>query len=607
MKKQPDKVPDTDELLSLLKQAKSCQTKGKTPEAEALALQVMAGLDAMHEILNNAENVQQTEWRKYNELRADALRLLGVIDSFRGNQRSAIERLEIAMKLFRSMDISIGVAQCSGNIGVAYQLLGEYDTALNYHNRALTLYETTQFIRSKATTLGNIGNIHYYRAEYPQALEYYHRAAAISEGLDGRPGLELHLGNIGMVYSTRSDFAPALEYFERALAICQQLGNVPRIAFNLNNIGITYTSLNDFDRALDCHEKALKVCEQFGLKQSIANNLANIGKIHLLRKEYPRALEFFSNAYNWFEEIGDNLGKEKMLANKGIVCIETEHYVKGLEYYSAALALAQQLSEKRGEGLMLSNIGAVYAKDKFSGYDPVKAEECLLLSINIGYSTGVKIQTQEACSTLAALYARLGRWNESNEFLRKSFDLYKEIYSEEQRKSVENFDIRFAVAEKENQMREQKLRAEYYEQEMRKSQQELLNKSLQLVQQTEMLHRLRRNLEDILTKADSTERAIHQVRHSIAELPAAVLNWPKFYAEFCAVYPDFEQKLFARCPSLTATEYKVACMLRIGMKSREIAALLFISERTAEHHRRHIREKMHLSADSSLRSELLSL
>ena len=156
-------------------------------------------------------------------------------------------------------------------------------------------------------------------------------------------------------------------------------------------------------------------------------------------------------------------------------------------------------------------------------------------------------------------------------------------------------------------MQEQKLKTEYLEREMKRQQETLSNKALQLVRQTDMLQNFRNNLDDALRKADSAEKAIKEVKKSLKDLPENMLNWEKFHEEFNAVHPDFEAKLKAKYPALTATESKVCCLLHIGMSTSEISTMLFISERTVDIHRGHIRKKTGMRHGADIRSAFTKL
>jgi DNA-binding CsgD family transcriptional regulator len=70
--------------------------------------------------------------------------------------------------------------------------------------------------------------------------------------------------------------------------------------------------------------------------------------------------------------------------------------------------------------------------------------------------------------------------------------------------------------------------------------------------------------------------------------------------------PEFLRLLSLKY-SLTATEIHICEMIRNGMKSKEIAEMLFIEEGTVSVHRTNIRRKLGLKGKPSLNAFLLSI
>ena len=74
------------------------------------------------------------------------------------------------------------------------------------------------------------------------------------------------------------------------------------------------------------------------------------------------------------------------------------------------------------------------------------------------------------------------------------------------------------------------------------------------------------------------------------------------------IVSPFVTKLSSKFMNLTPTEIKVASLIRDGRTTKEIAALLRLSENTIVFHRHNIRSKLHLKNKKvNLRSYLKSL
>jgi len=146
----------------------------------------------------------------------------------------------------------------------------------------------------------------------------------------------------------------------------------------------------------------------------------------------------------------------------------------------------------------------------------------------------------------------------------------------------------------------QQLRAEVAEQQ-------LANYTLHLLAQTELLSDLRADLLQIARKIPPTEPAARELRARVKNLPCQSIDWEKFDTQFAAAHPEFTKKLIERFPELTPMETRVCTLLRLNLKSHEIAKMFCLEERSIETHRFNIRKKLKLETKQSLSNFLNAL
>jgi DNA-binding CsgD family transcriptional regulator len=99
--------------------------------------------------------------------------------------------------------------------------------------------------------------------------------------------------------------------------------------------------------------------------------------------------------------------------------------------------------------------------------------------------------------------------------------------------------------------------------------------------------------------AQITISAEEVLRENI-NLPCQSVDWVKFDTQFAAAHPQFTQKLIATYPDLSPTEIRVCSLLRMNLKSEEIASLFCLSPRSVEFHRYNIRKKLGLKKEQNL-------
>ena len=68
----------------------------------------------------------------------------------------------------------------------------------------------------------NIGGVHKHKGEYDHALEYHQKSLAIRLKQLGpdHPDVAISYNNMAYVYKAKKDLAKAKEYWEKAYAIC---------------------------------------------------------------------------------------------------------------------------------------------------------------------------------------------------------------------------------------------------------------------------------------------------------------------------------------------------------------------------------------------------
>ena len=92
---------------------------------------------------------------------------------------------------------------------------------------------------NQAVAYGNLGIVYQIRGELDRALEYHQKSLAIAKQLGNKEVMANQYGNLGVVYQTRGELDQAIEYWEKSLALFQQVGakdRVDRVQSSLNKV-----------------------------------------------------------------------------------------------------------------------------------------------------------------------------------------------------------------------------------------------------------------------------------------------------------------------------------------------------------------------------------
>lgn len=146
------------------------------------------------------------------------------------------------------------------------------------------------------------------------------------------------------------------------------------------------------------------------------------------------------------------------------------------------------------------------------------------------------------------------------------------------------------------------LKGRQLEQDIKHKTEELSNITMNVVRKNEILLEISNRLTR-LTQGDISSDISKQIGHIqslIRENISHDDDWRNFIHNFDAAYEDFTKKLLAMHPSLTPTELRVCCYIKMGLSSKDIAPLFNISYRSVEMTRYRLRKKLGLERDVNL-------
>ena len=233
------------------------------------------------------------------------------------------------------------------------EVMGDYDTAMMYNNRALAASQKQNGEESMQTALcyNNIASSHYYKKDYQKAISNFQKALGIWEKSLGEDYdvVAIAYDNVASVYKETGNYNEAKKNLDKAFEIKKRLygENNPSLATLYNNRGGLCEKQGDYECAAENYSKAFELYTAlYGEKHpSVANIYNNIGGIYGHYNDYDHALAMFATALEiWSTTLGDNhpdtrtalenIGEVAML--KGDEQSKKEDYAAALKSYTLA-------------------------------------------------------------------------------------------------------------------------------------------------------------------------------------------------------------------------------------------------------------------------------
>lgn len=154
-----------------------------------------------------------------------------------------------------------------------------------------------------------------------------------------------------------------------------------------------------------------------------------------------------------------------------------------------------------------------------------------------------------------------------------------------------------------------RLEREKLELQIQAKNQELASTTMHLVQKSEVLQKLRAELQGIIKATKDKEAAtkLKKVLRLLAAEERLDEDWQQFSQHFDEVHSNFLQRLREQFPQLTPKDHRLCAYLRMNLTSKEIAPLMNISVRGVEIARYRLRKKLELDANTNLVEWILQI
>jgi two-component system sensor histidine kinase UhpB len=201
----------------------------------------------------------------------------GLFYKTQGNFRAALPFLKASLddlmekaKKNPTLNVRTSVAGQDLNVGNAYNGLGEYRNALQYHLKALQLFEEVNNKRGISFAYQNIGGDFLQLAQYKQAREYTQQAIVMKTELGDQRGIATGLKQTGDVEKGQKDYDSTLYYYAEALKTYRNIKLTAEESGVCFDIGQTYVLKKDPANARFYYQQSRSLALQDGDSARVA-------------------------------------------------------------------------------------------------------------------------------------------------------------------------------------------------------------------------------------------------------------------------------------------------------------------------------------------------
>ena len=492
---------------------------------------------------------------------------------FTGEIDSALVRAGRALTFARACGQKDKIARANVFMGNAKLNISSYNEALKYFHEAERLYAEINDDSGMAGLMLDMSSLYSEMHEKEKARFYNIKAAEIFKSTREEMKYAIALVDLSGSYLDVKMADSALYYLPIAEKII--LGRHTRAeAYMEQNYGSAYFVKKAYKKAIQHYQKSLILANQVGDKGLLVllnNFLAEVYKsLEMPEKSYQYA--FLSDSIS--KSLPRNFKRSLSLLYLARSAYANKKYDVSYKAFMEFYVLRDSLlgAEKRAE---IAALEEAYESEKLENELLHQTKENTLLSAKNAASNKANYALV-ACLILLGLvaYALIGRKNTRI----KAQQAIMKV------KELENAQLNFELDHKSR---------------------ELTTKALLIAKNNEMLQDVQDNL-----KAMSRNRTDSDVTHVVRKLKLSKQqenNWKAFIEQFRDLNPEFHRVLTDKYPNLSAGEMRIAALLRMGLGTKDIGAVLNITEQGVKKARYRLRKKMQMDADDMLEREIMRI
>ncbi|WP_247730850.1 ATP-binding protein [Halovivax limisalsi] len=223
---------------------------------------------------------------------------------------------------------------------------GEYDAAESLARRGLAVggEEITEAV---CLLTDYLGSAYFGRGEYEAAIEHHERLRDRARAIDYTRELGRAYQNLGDCYARLGEMDRAIDLLGRAVDLLEDADDERELAICLNDLGVTYKRIGATADAVDALERCARLAERTGDVPTKALATMNLGYFMIDRGAYESALEYNDRCRQFAERIDDCTTSAVTTVHRSLIECEIGDVSVAAEELEAALERLETTGSNR--------------------------------------------------------------------------------------------------------------------------------------------------------------------------------------------------------------------------------------------------------------------
>ncbi|RXG33212.1 DNA-binding transcriptional regulator, CsgD family [Leeuwenhoekiella marinoflava DSM 3653] len=456
---------------------------------------------------------------------------------------------------------------------------------------------------------------------YTEAVNHYN--AALTQNADRNSQVTATLKNeLAEIYIVLNNYKKATDLLNSSLSYSEKHEYLSLKAKSYQLLGTCREKQKQPQKALDFQQQSLAIYRNLKDLSGEATVLENIGSIYEDLEEYDKAYVYFESAYIFFKEADDE-AQVNALNNLADIYRKTGRYTEAIEKTKDVLELAFSYDNAHQIGSAYKDLAKAYALAEdykqahhyALAYQDIVEKEFYSQNFNQLNALQTIFDTKEKESQINLLEER----NNTAETRLAALVIILLLFFASviiffyflKRKRQAKLDLQvYKQRALEAELETKAVHEQNLQNEIQLKTATLSKYSLSLAQKNKLIEDVSASLQKI-----SSRKRIDYYPSKLIDLSNELEvhlkegdEWSQFMILFEDIHPHFSQKLNEKALQiLSATEVRLALLLRLNLSSKEIAAILRITPDSVRVARYRLRKKLPLESQDDLVDFMLKL
>ncbi|WP_243835250.1 tetratricopeptide repeat-containing sensor histidine kinase [Maribacter spongiicola] len=246
------------------------------------------------------------------ELRIYALNMLSTVYRRTDAIKSALDYSQEALELAETItepniELKKSITISLNSIGGIYQMLEQYDLAIEKYERSMTLQKESEDKQGLAISHQNLGECYEFQGKLEPALKNFRKALVYNEIIDSNRGKIICNYSIAHVYVHMGKVQEAITILENNLLKAISLSDQKIITTIYINLGWALIRLGDYDAAETNLESGLDLATSNEFNSEIAEANKFLSELWIKRDDYQKGMLYFKESRKYEERITNSL------------------------------------------------------------------------------------------------------------------------------------------------------------------------------------------------------------------------------------------------------------------------------------------------------------